>query len=84
MFRKFLTKGEIIKRLKSLSWNSVIMLAVFVTGFVSDDSVKALIGKYPEQLGWLVTLGLISAQITKLYNNYVAFKNELRDLEDNQ
>ena len=83
MIIQFITTEEIVKRLKGLSWHSVVAAAVFFTGFVTNDHVKALIEQYPEQLGFLVGVSLVAAQITKLYTNYLQFKKEISDLENN-
>jgi len=70
-------KSQTQKRIESFIWAFFTMAIPAGAAFLVDPTTKEIIEKYPAELGFLVTLGLILAQITKAVNSYLSFKKEM-------
>jgi hypothetical protein len=68
---------ELVKRIKGFGWHGVMLAIPFALGFLTDPNVKALIEKYPAQLGFLLTVGVILGQISKAIASFQAYRAEL-------
>ena len=72
---------QIKKRLSGFTWHSVMMSIPFILGFLTDPQIKSLIEQYPKQLGFLLTIGLILAQITRFFNGVYQYNQELKKFQ---
>lgn len=74
-------KNEIKKALSRASWQSAAIILTTTLGVLNSPEVKELVALYPQQLAFIGAFSVILMGATKIINNVIQIKKELKDLE---
>jgi hypothetical protein len=68
------------KTVKRFSWQGFSMVLTVIGGLLASEEVRKLIAQYPEAVAILAVVSLVITQVTKVVNNYLTLKKEIKDL----